>query len=90
MLNNLIIIRNIFYRLFVIGIAYTMVVFVIYLSFQGFYLQIMHSMLNLSDRDSYLLVAQAFVLIKIFLVYAPLFAALSLHWTTHSMAKTQK
>ena len=74
--------RNLFLRALVIGVIFTILYFLLTVSFWDTWVSLVQSWFKVDERDSARLVLSTFFLIRLILVFCMLVPALALHWTS--------
>lgn len=85
MIENLTLIRNILFKWFIIGIAYYLLVVLIYIFCKEFYADMMDTLFLIEPEESYELMVSFIAMIKISLILLGLFPVLALHWTIKTL-----
>jgi len=90
MLEKIIIIRNIFYKCFLISLVYFIFVSLFYMFNKEWTVNLSTGLYNISKDDLYLLMVYFLGWMKMFIFYVFLIPALALHWTANQLKKDQK
>jgi len=90
MLDNVVLVRNIFYKCFLIGFVCTIISFLFYVFNTDFSIGMIKTYYQIEAKDAMVLIGYYFVLVRIVLVYFTLIPALALHWTSHALKKAGK
>ena len=89
MLENIILIRNIFYKLFLLGFLFYIFSIMFLLLNNEWSIHIITNTFHISRAETNFLIADFVGWSKMFLVFFSLLPALALHWTGHSL-KTKR
>lgn len=89
MLENIILIRNIFYKFFLIGFLLYIFTAMIFLINNEWVINLIINIYHLTRPEIYLLIAYAIGWSKMITIFFFLIPALGLHWTGHSLKKAK-
>lgn len=87
MLDVLITIRNIFYRLFFMGFIYILVASLVYAFKPDFFIGMVEYFYKLDKPQAVMLISLVIVFARLFVLFGMLFPALAIHWTIASLKK---
>lgn len=90
MLEKIIIVRNVFYKCFLISLVYFIFVVLFYIFNKEWAANYSSNLYNISKENLYLLIVYFIGWMKIFTFYVFLVPALALHWTVYMLKKEQK
>ncbi|MDD3012264.1 MAG: hypothetical protein PHC34_00990 [Candidatus Gastranaerophilales bacterium] len=90
MLDNVILVRNIFYKCFLIGFVCTIFSFLFYLFNPDFLIGMMKTYYKIEAKDVAVMIGYYFIFVRIALIYFMLIPALALHWTSYILKKAGK
>ena len=90
MLETIIIVRNVFYKCFLISLIYCIFVSLFYIFNKDWAANFSTGLYNISKENLYLLIVYFLGWMKIFVFYVFLTPALALHWTAYVLKKEQK
>ncbi len=85
--ENLIILRNIFYKCFFVGLFFLIIAAIIYLPCKCFVANLYHNSLGISTENYYNMWANFIGLIKTILIFLFLVPAIAIHWVSHEYCK---
>ena len=88
--ENIIVIRNIFYKCFIIGLLMLIIASIIYMPNKTLLADFYESVFGISDKAYYIMWVSFVGLIKTILVFFFLVPALALHWVTCKHCKFNK
>lgn len=89
MLEQIILIRNIFYKCFLISFVYYIFVAVFYMFNTEWAVKFSTGLYHISKENLYLLIVYFIGWMKIFTFYVFLVPALALHWTSYMLKKAK-
>ena len=90
MLEQIIVIRNILYKCFLISLIYYIFVLFFYMLNKDWAANLSVSLYHLNTENFYLLLIYFIGWMKMFTFYVFLVPALALHWTAYQLKKEQK
>ncbi len=90
MIENLTLIRNILFKWFIMGVAYYLLVVLIYIFCKDFYADMMEMLFMIEPEESYEIMVSFIAMIKISLILLGLFPVLALHWTIKTLPQETK
>lgn len=90
MLDNVILVRNIFYKCFLIGVLFVLIAFLLYMFNPDFVVGMVEKYYKLDAKESTILLSAYFILARMILLFFMLVPALALHWTSWSLKKANK
>jgi len=90
MLEKIVIIRNLFYKCFLISLIYFIFVSLFYFFNKEWAVSFSTGLYNISKDNLYLLIVYFIGWMKMFTFYVFLVPALALHWTSCELKKEQK
>jgi len=90
MLDKVVLVRNIFYKCFLLGFVCTIISFLFYLFNPALLIRLMKTYYGIEAKDAAILFGYYFILVRIVLIYLMLIPALALHWTSHILKKAGK
>lgn len=91
MIDTIILIRNIFYRAFVIGLAFYIFTFVFWMLFKEWTINYAISLFaGITKHEIIMLMIYSISFMKAFTFYGFLIPAVALHWTGNTLKKEKK
>lgn len=89
MIDKVIIVRDIFYKCFILGFLFTLINVLIYKINPNMFLSMIKTYYNMEANDAALMIGYYFILIRIILFYFTLIPGLALHWTVLELKNKQ-
>ncbi len=82
--QNLMLIRNIFFKTFIIGLLFTLFLFVMTATFWNQWSSFVYSIFQVDQKELGKIVVRSFVNLRFYLIFILLVPAIGLHWTIKS------
>lgn len=87
MIENVILVRNILYRCFVISIAFYLLSALFYFFHHSWTINLIVDLFKITNQNASVLMLYFILLMRMFILFVFLIPALALHWTGYSLKK---
>ncbi len=83
--QNLILIRNIFFKTFIVGLLFALFLFVMTATLWSHWAPFVFSIFQVNEKELGEIVVKSFINLRFFLIFILLVPAISLHWVIKSI-----